>query len=93
MYYKVLLVQTEISDNTNYFGQPSPFMTTLYQFKHGIATHKDIEEALLCSRIFLSGPVVNIKLSLKLCHFEATLGGYNNLIGGMGWQYFLHNKL
>ena len=37
--------------------------------------------------ISLSGPAMNIKLALKLCHFD-TLGGYNNLIGGMGLQYF-----
>ena len=39
--------------------------------------------------ISLSGPVMNIKLA---CHFD-TLGGYDNLIGGMGRQYFVHNKL
>ena len=37
--------------------------------------------------ISLSGPV--IKLALK----QATLGGYNNLIGGMGQQYFLNNNI
>ena len=32
----------------------------------------------------LSEPVMNIKLALKLL----ILGGYNNVIGGMGQQYF-----
>ena len=42
--------------------------------------------------ISLSGPVMN-KLALKLCHFDILSNIYNNLIGGMGRQYFLHNKL
>ena len=37
-------------------------MTTLYQFKRGLAAHKDI--------IALSGPVMNIILALKFCHFD-----------------------
>ena len=45
--------------------------------------------------ISLSRPVMIIKLALKLCHsyILRNIGGYNNLIGGMGRQYFLHNKL
>ena len=39
--------------------------------------------------ISLSGPVMNI----KILSFKATLGGYNNLIGGIGRNFFLHNKL
>ena len=53
-------------------------MITLYQFKHGLAAHKDIEEALLCSYIIMRA-CYEIKLALKL----KTLGDYNNLIGGM----------
>ena len=42
--------------------------------------------------ISLSGPIMNIILALKPCHFDilSNIGGYNNLIGGMGRQYFLH---
>ena len=64
-------------------------MITLYQFKHGLAAHKDIEEALLCSRMF-QFIIRNIKLALKLCHSKQNWVGYNNLIGGMGWQIFFY---
>ena len=39
-----------------------------------------------------SGPVMNIKLALKLSHliFLATFGWLQNLIGDMGRQYFQH---
>ena len=50
-------------------------MIIVYQYKHGLAAHKDIEEALLCSRMFLS--VMNIKLALKLCHFD--------ILSNIGW--------
>ena len=45
-------------------------MKTLYQFKHGVAAHKDIEEALFLSRMFVyhyQGLFMNIKLALILC--------------------------
>ena len=43
--------------------------------------------------ISLSGPVMIIKLALKLCHFYIlrNIGGYNNLSGGMGRQFFYTN--
>ena len=37
--------------------------------------------------ISIPGPVMNVKLALKQILY-ATLVGYNNLIGGMGRQYF-----
>ena len=42
--------------------------------------------------ISLSGPVMNIKLETLSFDILSNigLGGYNNLIGGMGWEYFLH---
>ena len=39
--------------------------------------------------ITLSGTVMT---SLETLSFS-TLGGYNNSVGSMGRQYFLHNKL
>ena len=41
------------TDNKNSFGQPSPLMTNFYQYKHGLAVHKYIEEAQECSPMFL----------------------------------------
>ena len=65
-------------------------MITLYQFKHGLAAHKDIEEAFFKFKsVPISGPVMNIKLALKLILSNI---GWLQLIGGMGRQYFLHNN-
>ena len=42
--------------------------------------------------ISLSGPVMNIKVALKLCHFDSKQHWVDTTLN-MGWQYFLHNKL
>ena len=44
-------------------------MTTPYQLKHGLAAHKNIEEARLNSRMFLYH-YHGLLLALKLCHFD-----------------------
>ena len=58
-------MQNRNTDNKNYFGQSSPFIITLYQFKHGLAAHKNIEEAQKCSYIIIS--------ALSKQHWEATI--------------------
>ena len=68
-------------------------MITLYQFMHGLAAYKDIEDAVLGSRMFLyhlSGPVLNSFENSHFWYSKLHWAGYNNLIGGMGRQYFLH---
>ena len=51
------------TDNKSCFGQPSSFIATLYQFKHGLAAISSF--MLKKVPISLSGPVMNIKLAYE----------------------------
>ena len=66
------------TDNKNCFGQPSPFMIIICQYKHGLGAHKDRRGSFMLKNVpIIIRPVINIKLALKLCHFD--------ILSNTGW--------